>query len=76
MYGDIMEKIKNNNKKDAIIAGLSSFLPYIIIIIVVVLIRTFLVTPIKVNGSSMMMTLEHGDTMILNKIGMKIQSFG
>ncbi len=40
---------------------------YVIIIIVVVLIRTFIVTPIKVNGSSMHPTLENGNYMILKK---------
>lgn len=40
---------------------------YIIIILIVVLIRTFVVTPIRVNGSSMSTTLENGDFMILKK---------
>lgn len=52
--------------------SLKELIPYAIVIIIVVLIRTFLVTPIKVNGTSMVNTLQHGDTMILNKIGMKI----
>ncbi|NMA51225.1 MAG: signal peptidase I [Mollicutes bacterium] len=41
---------------------------YIIIIIVIMLIRTFIATPIKVNGSSMDKTLSHGEIMILDKI--------
>lgn len=40
---------------------------YVIIIIVVVLIRTFLVTPIRVNGLSMYPTLDNGNFMILKK---------
>ncbi len=40
---------------------------YVIIILIVVLIRTFLVTPIRVNGSSMEDTLHDGYFMILNK---------
>lgn len=40
---------------------------YVIIILVVVLIRTFLVTPIKVNGPSMESTLKDGYFMILKK---------
>ena len=51
---------------------IKSILPYIIIIIVVVLIRTFIATPIKVNGTSMNDTLSHKDTMILNKIDLKL----
>ena len=35
-------------------------------------IRTFLFTPIVVDGVSMMPTLEHGDKMIVNKIGYTI----
>lgn len=47
-------------------------LPYIIIILVVIIIRTFIFTPIVVNGPSMMDTLHNGDVMILDKIGMKL----
>ena len=40
---------------------------YVIIIAVVILIRTFLVTPIRVNGDSMNNTLKDGYLMILKK---------
>lgn len=43
--------------------------PYVIILGVVVLIRTFFVTPIKVNGSSMYNTLDGNEIMLLWKIG-------
>ena len=46
-------------------------LSYVIIILVVVLIRTFLFTPIKVNGKSMYPTLDENYFMILNKIAVK-----
>lgn len=42
---------------------------YILIIILVLLIKTYIFTPIRVNGNSMYPTLEHGDMMILNEIG-------
>ena len=58
------------NKK-VILSKLKELIPYIIIIVVVVLIRTYLVTPIRVNGSSMYPTLENHYIMILNKIGLK-----
>ncbi len=48
---------------------IKSLMPYIIIIVVVVLIRTFLVTPVRVHGSSMAPTLKNGDIMLLNKLG-------
>lgn len=67
-----MEKVEKEIKEHTIKDSLKELIPYAVIIITVVLIRTFLVTPIKVNGTSMMNTLSHGDTMILNKIGMKI----
>lgn len=47
---------------------LKELIPYIVIIITVILIRSFLVTPIKVDGDSMYDTLKDGELMILNKI--------
>ena len=44
---------------------LKEAMPYIIILIVVILIRTFIVTPIKVNGQSMYDTLNGSEIMIL-----------
>ncbi len=48
---------------------LKSLVPYIIIIVIVVFIRTFIITPVKVNGSSMYPTLEGDEIMLLNKLG-------
>ena len=42
--------------------------PYVAILVVVILIRSFLVTPIKVHGQSMFNTLEGNEVMILNKL--------
>ena len=67
-----MENKEKETKKHTFKDSIKELIPYAVIIIVVVLIRTFIVTPIKVNGTSMMTTLSHGDTMILNKIGMKL----
>ena len=41
---------------------------YLLIIVMVILIRTFLITPVRVNGSSMDPTLRNGEIMILNKV--------
>jgi len=46
---------------------LKSLLPYIIIILVVILIRTFIITPVRVSGDSMHDTLKDGDIMLLKK---------
>lgn len=43
--------------------------PYIIIILVVVLIRVFIITPVRVEGSSMKNTLKDNDILLLYKLG-------
>lgn len=48
---------------------LRSLVPYIIIIVVVVFVRTFIITPVKVNGNSMYPTLSGNEIMLLNKLG-------
>ena len=45
-----------------------SYGPFIIIIIFVVVIRMFIATPVRVNGSSMSPTLENKDIMLLYKL--------
>lgn len=50
---------------------LKEYGPFLLAIIVIILIRTFICSPINVNGTSMSNTLEDGDIMILNKIGLK-----
>ena len=54
--------------KDKIIKNIKELMPYIIILLVIAIIRTFIVTPIKVNGSSMYQTLNGKEYMILNKL--------
>ena len=41
------------------------------IIVGIVLIRTFIITPVRVNGFSMYNTLNNGEIMLLNKINYK-----
>lgn len=41
---------------------------YVIIIVIILLIKTYIVAPIIVNGDSMYSTLNDGDIMILNKL--------
>lgn len=54
---------------------IKELVPYAVILIVVVLIRTYLVTPIMVNGPSMQPTLKGGEIMILNKIPKTFKRF-
>ena len=60
-----------NLNNDKIKRICKEYIPYLIILIVVLLIRTYIITPIKVNGPSMEPTLKQNDLMILNKIGLK-----
>lgn len=53
---------------------LKDLVPYVIIIIAVILVRTFIATPVRVNGSSMYPTLKGKEIMLLNKLG-KIDRF-
>lgn len=50
-------------------------LPYIFIIIGVVLVRSFIVTPVRVDGASMMPTLKNNDILLLNKMDRSYQRF-
>ena len=46
---------------------LKELIPYVIIILVVVLIRTFIVTPVQVEGHSMVPTLQDNQILLLKK---------
>ena len=46
---------------------IKSIVPYIIILITVILIRTFIVTPVSVDGSSMYPNLKDGNILLLKK---------
>lgn len=71
---------KNNIKKEELVNEetkfaqkdfFMSYMPFIIIIFFVVIIRIFVATPVRVNGSSMSPTLKNGDTMLLYKLTKK-----
>ena len=49
---------------------LKELMPYIIIVAVVLLVRSFIVTPGLVNGSSMEPTLYNNELVLINKIGL------
>lgn len=48
-------------------------IPYILIILTVVLIRTYIVTPVRVNGESMNNTFKNGDILLLSKMDKKYE---
>lgn len=49
--------------------------PYVIIVISVVLFRTFIATPVRVDGNSMNDTLNNNDILILNKLDKTYERF-
>ena len=52
---------------------IKELVPYIVIIVVVVLLRTFIITPVRVNGPSMIPTLNDGDILLLEKYDTNFQ---
>ena len=61
--------------KDKIITIAKEIIPYIIVILVAIFIRTFIATPVRVNGTSMIDTLSNGDIMLLNKMNKNYKRF-
>ena len=57
------------NKDNKFVSFLKEYVPYVLVIILVILIKRFVVTPIRVIGDSMYDTLHDGDIMILNIVG-------
>lgn len=64
--------IEKNTKRAARDMALE-YGPFVIILIFIVLIRTFICSPVRVDGSSMNPTLTDGDYMLLYKLKMKKQ---
>lgn len=62
-----MEKQKGNKKKDII--------SYIIIILTVVIIRLYIITPVRVQGTSMDTTLKQGEILLLEKYDKNYERF-
>ncbi len=54
---------------------IKELIPYLIIILVVMVIRTFIFTPIMVDGQSMVPTLEGNEIMILKKYDTSYERF-
>lgn len=69
-----IDETEKQSKKEKYIDYIKSFATLIITIVAVVLVKQYIVTPVEVNGSSMYPTLEDGDIMILNRVGIKLSS--
>jgi len=70
-----MAKEEKYNEKTRVFRVFKELIPYVIIVIVVILIRTFIMTPVRVNGESMYPYLEEGDILILNKLDSSYKRF-
>lgn len=55
--------------KEKLMKNLKELWPYLVILVIVLIIRTFVITPIKVNGKSMYNTLNGNEYMLLKKFG-------
>ena len=47
---------------------IKELIPYVIIVVLIILLRIFVITPVRVDGASMRDTLEDGDILILYKL--------
>ena len=54
--------------QDAVRNFFKELVPYIVIVFIVALIRTFVATPVRVNGDSMHPTLKNGEILVLSKL--------
>ena len=61
--------------KEMIIKWSKEVIPYILIVLVVLLIRKYIVTPVRVNGSSMDPTLINKEVLMLEKFNRKYERF-
>lgn len=64
-----IEEVKEEEltDKEKVIKFIKELVPYVVILIFVIVLRTYIVTPIRVNGSSMDPTLNGGEIMLLTK---------
>ncbi len=54
---------------------IKEIVPYILIIIAVILIRLFVITPVRVDGASMNPTLSNNEILLLNKMNKSYKRF-
>lgn len=54
---------------------IKELIPYVVIVGVVILVRTFIITPVRVNGPSMENSLYNGDILLLEKFNTSYEQF-
>ena len=67
-----MEEKKLEDKKKTLIKEL---IPYIVIIVIVILLRSFVITPVQVEGASMYPTLKDNEILLLKKYDHSFERF-
>lgn len=67
------EEKKKEKKQKEEKSALHDFIIYTLIIVFVILLRSFVVTPVQVSGSSMDTTLKDGQIMLLDKISYRFE---
>ena len=61
--------------KEKVLPILKELVPYVLIILTVVLIRTYVITPVRVDGKSMESTFQDGDILLLKKYDHTFERF-
>lgn len=54
---------------------LKEILSYVLIIVVIIVIRLFIITPVRVDGTSMLPTFDNGNILLLNKMNHEFKRF-
>lgn len=67
-----LEKFTKNNKYKNLFREIMA---YVLIILIVILIRTFIVTPVRVDGDSMNNNLKNGEILLLKKYDKTFERF-
>ena len=66
-------KVKTEQKEKKNI--IKELIPYVVIILIVVLLRTFIITPVQVEGTSMYPTLKDNEILLLKKYDHSFERF-
>ena len=61
--------------KEKILKIFKEIIPYVIVIVIALFIRTYIASPVRVDGKSMNNTLKNGDILILNKLDKSYDRF-
>ncbi len=48
---------------------IKELVPYILVVVFLIIIRIYIIVPIRVNGNSMQFTIENGDILLLQRFG-------